>query len=168
MSTPKITDMFGIDFPLFAFTHCRDVVVAVSKAGGMGVFGALHYTPEQLKEELAWIEQHIDGLPYAVDLVMPAKFVRSEGGEEFDGDKLRDLIPEEHPRFANEICDQYGVSKLPEGLELRDTSALAWSEKVLAITERESSQACWRMITLFMFLMILSIRNFQKRCNISI
>lgn len=130
MSTPKITDMFTIDFPLFAFTHCRDVVVAVSKAGGMGVFGALHYTPEQLKEELAWIEQHIDGLPYAVDLVMPAKFVRGEGGEEFDGDKLRDLIPEEHPHFANKICDQHGVSKLPEGLELRDTSALAWSEKV--------------------------------------
>ena len=130
MSTPKITDMFNIDFPLLAFTHCRDVVVAVSKAGGMGVFGALHYTPEQLKEELTWIEQHIDGLPYAVDLVMPAKFVRSEGGEEFDGDKLRDLIPEEYPRFANEICDQYGVSKLPEGLELRDTSALAWSEKI--------------------------------------
>ncbi len=44
--------MFNIDFPLLAFTHCRDVVVAVSKAGGMGVFGALHYTPEQLKEEL--------------------------------------------------------------------------------------------------------------------
>jgi NAD(P)H-dependent flavin oxidoreductase YrpB (nitropropane dioxygenase family) len=130
MSTPKITDMFNIDFPLLAFTHCRDVVVAVSKAGGMGVFGALHYTPEQLKEELTWIEQHIDGRPYAVDLVMPAKFVRSEGGEEFDGGKLRDLIPEEYPLFANELCDQYGVSKLPEGLELRDTSALAWSEKV--------------------------------------
>lgn len=130
MNTPKITDMFNIDFPLFAFTHCRDVVVEVSKAGGLGVFGALHYTPEQLKEELSWIEEHIGGHPYAIDLVMPAKFVRNEGGEEFDGDKLRELIPEEYPRFANEICDQHGVSPLPEGLELRDTTSLAWSEKV--------------------------------------
>ena len=35
MNTP-ICEMFGIEFPLIAFTHCRDVVVAVSKAGGMG------------------------------------------------------------------------------------------------------------------------------------
>ena len=46
----KPKEMFGIEFPLFAFSHCRDVVVAVSKAGGIGVFGALHYTPEQLRE----------------------------------------------------------------------------------------------------------------------
>jgi len=130
VSTPKITDMFGIDFPLFAFTHCRDVVVAVSKAGGMGVFGALHYTPEQLKEELTWIEEHIDGLPYAIDLVMPAKFVRAEGGEEFDGSKLWELIPEGHQQFAKEICDRHGVPELPEDVELRDTSSLAWSERV--------------------------------------
>ena len=32
-----ITDMLGIDVPIFAFSHCRDVVAAVSKAGGLGV-----------------------------------------------------------------------------------------------------------------------------------
>lgn len=130
MTTPKLTEMFGIDFPLFAFSHCRDVVVAVSKAGGMGVFGALHFTPEQLEEELAWIEANIDGKPYAVDLVMPAKFVRDEGGEEFDGSKLWELIPDEHRAFGNQVCDDHGVPPLPEGIELRDTSSLAWSEKV--------------------------------------
>ena len=36
MRTP-ICDDLGIEFPIFAFTHCRDVVVAVSKAGGFGV-----------------------------------------------------------------------------------------------------------------------------------
>ncbi len=39
--TAKITDLFGIEFPLLAFSHCRDVVTAVSNAGGLGVFGAL-------------------------------------------------------------------------------------------------------------------------------
>jgi len=130
MSTPTITDMFNIDFPLLAFSHCRDVVVAVSKAGGMGVFGAMYFTPEQLREELAWIDEHIDGHPYGIDLVMPAKFVRDEGGEEFDADKLWDLIPEEYPRFAAEICDRHGVPELSDDEELRDTSSLAWSERV--------------------------------------
>ena len=32
MRTP-ICDELGIELPIFAFTHCRDVVVAVSKAG---------------------------------------------------------------------------------------------------------------------------------------
>lgn len=130
MSTPRITDIFDVDFPLFAFSHCRDVVVAVSKAGGMGVFGAVHFTPEQLKEELTWIDEHIDGHPFGIDLVMPEKFVRKEGGEEFDPDKLWDLIPDEYPRFAEEICDRHGVSELSDVAEVRDTASLAWSERV--------------------------------------
>ena len=42
----------GVEAPIFAFTHCRDVVVEVSKAGGIGVLGAVGFTAEQLKEEL--------------------------------------------------------------------------------------------------------------------
>lgn len=130
MSNNEFAESLGIEFPLFAFSHCRDVVVAVSKAGGIGIFGALHYTPEQLREELQWIEDHIDGMPYGVDLVMPEKFVREAGGEEFDPAELWKLIPEEHVQFAHSLCDQYGVPPLPEGIEVRDTSTLAWSEQV--------------------------------------
>ena len=42
----------GVELPIFAFTHCRDVVVAVSKAGGIGVLGAVGFSPEQLKEAM--------------------------------------------------------------------------------------------------------------------
>ena len=59
MNTP-ICEMFGIEFPLIAFTHCRDVVVAVSKAGGMGVFGAVAHPPDRLEEELCWIDESPD------------------------------------------------------------------------------------------------------------
>ena len=52
MRTP-LCDELGIEFPIFAFTHCRDVVAAVSKAGGFGVLGAVGFTPEQLEVELA-------------------------------------------------------------------------------------------------------------------
>ena len=57
-----ICDKIGIDVPIFAFSHCRDVVVAVSKAGGIGVLGAGTYTPEKLREELDWIDAHIKDL----------------------------------------------------------------------------------------------------------
>lgn len=63
--------MFGIDLPIFAFSHCRDVVVEVSKAGGFGVFGASGLSKEVLEQELKWIDDHIDGKPYGVDLLMP-------------------------------------------------------------------------------------------------
>ena len=65
----RVSDMFGIDLPIFAFSHCRDVVAAVSRAGGMGVLGALYFTPDELEIELKWIEEHVDGKPYGVDLV---------------------------------------------------------------------------------------------------
>ena len=130
--TPAIASTFGIDFPLFAFSHCRDVVVAVSKAGGLGVFGALHYTPDQLREELRWIEDHLDGRPYGVDLVIPERYVRAdaEGRQEFGAADLWQMIPEGHVRFANDLCDRFGVPPLAGGATLRDTAELAWSEQV--------------------------------------
>ena len=105
-------------------------MVAVSKAGGLGVFGAVHYTTEELRTELDWIERNIDGHPYGIDLVMPATFVRDEEGEEFDPQELWKHVPEEHVKFANELCDKHGIPALPEGAELRDTSQLAWSQRV--------------------------------------
>src|SRR5258708_12648037 len=79
MRTP-LCDMFGIEYPIFAFTHCRDVVAAVSKAGGLGVLGAVGFSPEQLEIELDWIDAQVDGKPYGVDPVMPPKSVDVEGG----------------------------------------------------------------------------------------
>ena len=54
--------MLGIEFPLVAFTHCRDVVVEVSKAGGMGVLGAAGMSPDKLERELTWIDEQIDSI----------------------------------------------------------------------------------------------------------
>src|SRR5439155_229429 len=66
----RLCDTFGIEFPIFAFSHCRDVVAAVSKAGGLGVLGALAFpSPEALEVELRWIDEHVGGKPYGVDKV---------------------------------------------------------------------------------------------------
>ena len=97
----KICEMLGIEFPLLAFSHCRDVVAAVSKAGGMGVFGAVNLPPDRLKEELDWIDSNVDGMPYGIDLIVPNKF---EGkGEKITTEQLVKAIPQGHRDFTKEI-----------------------------------------------------------------
>ncbi len=106
----SICKKFDIEFPLFAFTHCRDVVVAVSKAGGMGILGAVSMPADQLEEELAWIDEHIDGKPYGVDLIVPNKF---EGkGESFTGEQVKAALPQAHRDFANELLESRGIEPI--------------------------------------------------------
>jgi NAD(P)H-dependent flavin oxidoreductase YrpB (nitropropane dioxygenase family) len=103
----------GCEFPLFAFSHCRDVVVAVSKAGGFGVLGATRFTPEQLEEELAWIDAHIDGAPYGVDVLVP-EIVDPRVTEFQDNEQRAAAISEQHRKFTSELLGQYGVDVSPQ------------------------------------------------------
>ncbi|OWR01499.1 NAD(P)H-dependent flavin oxidoreductase [Sphingopyxis witflariensis] len=103
MQSP-ICAMLGIEFPLLAFSHCRDVVVAVSKAGGMGVFGAASLPAERLEEELAWIDEHIGGRPYGVDLIVPNSFA-GKG----DGPAGPAQVPDAHRKFTAGLLEQHGV-----------------------------------------------------------
>jgi NAD(P)H-dependent flavin oxidoreductase YrpB (nitropropane dioxygenase family) len=115
MRTP-VTDMFGIDVPILAFSHCRDVVAAVTKAGGMGVLGAAAHSPDQLEIDLDWIEAEIGDRPYGVDLIVPARYEGSdEGGLSIEA--VRGLIPPEHVAFVADILRRYEVPELPD----RDT-----------------------------------------------
>ncbi|HEV7525463.1 MAG TPA: nitronate monooxygenase, partial [Acidimicrobiia bacterium] len=93
MRTP-IAEKLDIEFPIFAFSHCRDVIAAVSRAGGFGVLGALAFTPEELEIELNWIDEHVDGKPYGVDIVMPMKYMGKGGGDEADFSNLDAMIPQ--------------------------------------------------------------------------
>ncbi|WP_084962042.1 NAD(P)H-dependent flavin oxidoreductase [Thermoactinospora rubra] len=111
----RVTDMLGIEFPIFAFSHCRDVVAAVSRAGGMGVLGALYFTPEELEVELKWIDEHVDGRPYGVDVVMPASYAGAEFGAEDLVGRLQAMIPEGHRRFVEDLLERHGVPPLSGG-----------------------------------------------------
>lgn len=123
----RICEQLGIEFPIFAFTHCRDVVAAVSQAGGLGVLGALAFSPEQLEVELSWIDEHIGGKPYGVDIVIPADYVgRARGGLEV-GD-LEKMIPAEHREFNARLLEQYHVPPLP-GEMPAVSGLLGWSDK---------------------------------------
>lgn len=101
--------MTGCEFPLFAFSHCRDVVVAVSKAGGFGVLGATRFTPEQLEVELAWIDEHIDGAPYGVDVLVP-ETIDPRVADLADNRSRSAAIAPEYRDFAAGILAQYGVT----------------------------------------------------------
>jgi len=107
----SLCDELGIEFPIFAFTHCRDVVVAVSKAGGYGVLGAVGYTPEQLEIELNWIDERIGDHPYGVDIVIPNKYegMDSDLDPETLTKMLRDMVPQQHLDFAKKILADHGV-----------------------------------------------------------
>ena len=96
----KATDLLGIEFPIFAFSHCRDVVAAVTNAGGCGVLGAVAHTPEQLDIDLDWIEDEVDGKPYGVDLLVPQKYVGRRRGRARPRRRCGALIPDEHRRSS--------------------------------------------------------------------
>src|ERR1700730_4541090 len=104
----QVCKMFGIDFPLFAFTHCRAVVAAVSRAGGFGVLGATAFTPDQLETELKWIDEHIDGKPYGIDVLIPENLsIKSE--KDITRGKLSERIPQMHKDFVRDLLAKHGI-----------------------------------------------------------
>jgi len=117
----ELCKRLGIEFPIFAFTHCRDVVAAVSNAGGIGVLGAVGFTPAELEIELKWIDDHVGDRPYGVDIIIPNKY---EGQDERDPEKLRALISARIPLgyrdFARKVLAEAGVPELPPGTIVED------------------------------------------------
>jgi NAD(P)H-dependent flavin oxidoreductase YrpB (nitropropane dioxygenase family) len=128
MRTP-LCDTFGIEYPIFAFSHCRDVVAAVSKAGGLGVLGAVGFSPEQLEIELDWIDEHVDGKPYGADTVMPQKAVDVHGVDETDMlAQIRSMIDANHWAYVDELMERFELPKLPEGEPPH--GVLGWTDDV--------------------------------------
>jgi NAD(P)H-dependent flavin oxidoreductase YrpB (nitropropane dioxygenase family) len=99
----ELASRLGIEYPIFAFTHCRDVAAAVTNAGGVGVLGTTRQSLEELEYDLEWLEQHTSGRPYAVDLLFPAKTV---GDDEVE---MAQLLPQEHKLFVQQLMDRYGI-----------------------------------------------------------
>jgi NAD(P)H-dependent flavin oxidoreductase YrpB (nitropropane dioxygenase family) len=125
----QICDDLGIEFPIFAFAHCRDVVVAVSKAGGFGVLGAVGFTPEQLEVELQWIDENIGDRPYGVDIVIPNKYEGMDAdmsGEDL-AEMLRKMVPQEHLDFGRKVLADHGVP-VDDSTDDDTLQLLGWTE----------------------------------------
>jgi NAD(P)H-dependent flavin oxidoreductase YrpB (nitropropane dioxygenase family) len=107
MKSP-ICEMLGIEFPLLAFSHCRDVVAAVSRAGGFGVLGATIHTPETIEQELKWIDDHVDGKPYGVDVLIPEN-ISTAGEKDVTWNSLEARVPPEHRDFTRKLLKTYDI-----------------------------------------------------------
>ena len=134
----KICEMLGCEFPLFAFSHCRDVIAEVSKAGGFGVLGAVGHTPESLEIELNWIDEQVGDRPYGVDLIVPTSIADKEGS--LTPQDLLDRVPEQHRRHVENILAEHGIDTaglwdagIPEGYgdNMRESGASAQLEVAL-------------------------------------
>ena len=103
----RLCDELGIEFPLFAFSHCRDVVAAVSNAGGFGVLGAAGHSPKTLDIELRWIDDHVNGKPYGVDLLVPTSMADKE--QALTAAELEDRIPAQHKEYIANLLAQHDI-----------------------------------------------------------
>jgi NAD(P)H-dependent flavin oxidoreductase YrpB (nitropropane dioxygenase family) len=103
-----LCEMLGIEFPLVAFSHCRNVVAAVSRAGGFGVLGATAFTPDELERELKWIDENIAGKPYGVDVLIPENMA-AKSEKNLTTGSLAERIPQQHRDFVRELLTRYEV-----------------------------------------------------------
>jgi NAD(P)H-dependent flavin oxidoreductase YrpB (nitropropane dioxygenase family) len=103
-----LCEMLGIEFPLVAFSHCRNVVAAVSRAGGFGVLGATAFTPDELERELKWIDENIGGKPYGVDVLIPENMA-AKSEKNLTTGSLAERIPQQHRDFVRELLIRYEV-----------------------------------------------------------
>lgn len=131
--TSKLCTQLGIEFPLFAFSHCRDVVAAVSKAGGFGVLGATAFNPEQLAIELDWIDAHVDGKPYGVDVLIPENMA-AKAEKDLTAKKLSDRIPQQHRDFVDGLLREHGVEPAESSYRTRsDAPPPFWPEEAMEL-----------------------------------
>lgn len=107
MSSPlqtRLCEKLEIEYPVVAFTHCKDVAVEVINAGGFAVLGEALHTPNQIAMDIKWIRDRVSGKPFGIDLVLP-----STVPEEKTVDELLAMIPPEHRKFEQEIKRKYNV-----------------------------------------------------------
>ncbi|SEE93245.1 NAD(P)H-dependent flavin oxidoreductase YrpB, nitropropane dioxygenase family [Streptomyces sp. 3213] len=126
----ELSKKLGIEHAIFGFTPFPAVAAAISRAGGFGVLGAVRYTaPDDLKRDLDWLEAHVEGMPYGLDVVMPAKKVEAPKNQILTEAEVEAMIPEGHRRFVTETLAKYGVPELAEG-EASGWRITGWLEQV--------------------------------------
>ena len=101
-------DLVGCEFPLFAFSHCRDVVAAVTNAGGFGVLGGVSHTPETLDIELSWIDEQVKGKPYGLDLIVPTSMESKE--QSMTAEEIEARIPPEHKEYVRNLLARFDIA----------------------------------------------------------
>lgn len=122
-----LTDMLGLDFPLVAFSHCRDVVATVTNSGGFGMLGAVRFTPDQLDEELSWLDRETHGRPYGVDVLIPTRLAGRDEG--LSAAETAARVPAEHVEFARDLLLRHGIIRSGDDFQLRPAAAVQYEDQ---------------------------------------
>ncbi|MBP9714206.1 MAG: nitronate monooxygenase [Sterolibacterium sp.] len=115
----QLCEKLGIEYPVVAFTHCKDVAVAVINAGGFAVLGEAMHTPDQIAADIKWIRERIGGKAFGIDLVLPASVP-----EEKTVEQLLAMIPQSHRDFEQHIKQKYNVPDPKEAPDLHQWGGL--------------------------------------------
>ncbi|MEU8484550.1 nitronate monooxygenase family protein [Streptomyces sp. NPDC048641] len=126
----ELSKKLGIEHAIFGFTPFPAVAAAISRAGGFGVLGAVRYTaPDDLARDLDWMQEHVDGAPYGLDVVMPAKKAEGPNHQKLTEADVEAMIPEGHRQFVRDTLAKHGVPELAEG-EASGWRITGWMEQV--------------------------------------
>jgi NAD(P)H-dependent flavin oxidoreductase YrpB (nitropropane dioxygenase family) len=131
----ELAKQLGIELPIFAFSHCRDVVAAVTKAGGLGVLGAAWMTPDELEMSIDWISSQVGGKPFGVDLVFPG--TQGDDTKEKSPEEYLKMIPQPHVNFVRKMLDDAGIADLSP--EYYQSFMVEYAQK-MAMTHKKSRE----------------------------
>ncbi|QPF81785.1 nitronate monooxygenase [Bradyrhizobium genosp. L] len=108
----RVTEMFGVEVPIFGFTHKPEVAIEVTNAGGMGALAASYYQPDELERILTDMDRKTAGRPYCIDVL----FANKVGEVVPLSDRLK-ALPKEHIAFVDRLLDDAGIPPLPPEVE---------------------------------------------------
>ena len=120
----RVSDMLGVEYPIFAFAHHEEVIVEAAKAGAIGVYGGTRKTPSEIRDTLKTIRGRIGDRPFGIDLVIPKGMPATNNREEIEAQ-----LPVEHRAFVDHLFQKYGVGK---PLRAGSRSRFVRSEEVAA------------------------------------
>ncbi|WP_156724866.1 NAD(P)H-dependent flavin oxidoreductase [Streptomyces apocyni] len=126
----ELSKQLGVEHAIFGFTPFPAVAAAITRAGGFGVLGAVRYTaPDDLKRDLDWMQDHTEGKPYGLDVVMPAKKVEAPGSQTLTEADVEAMIPPAHREFVRDTLAKHAVPELADG-EASGWRITGWMEQV--------------------------------------
>jgi NAD(P)H-dependent flavin oxidoreductase YrpB (nitropropane dioxygenase family) len=80
----------------------------VSRAGGFGVLGATTHSPDSIEQELKWIDDHVHGKPYGLDVLIPEN-ISTSGEKDVSWKSLESRVSPEHRAFTRDLLKKNGV-----------------------------------------------------------
>jgi NAD(P)H-dependent flavin oxidoreductase YrpB (nitropropane dioxygenase family) len=72
------------------------------------VLGATAHTPETLERELTWIDDHVDGKPYGIDVLIPEN-ISTSGEKDVTWKSLEARVPQAHRNYTRDLLKRYDI-----------------------------------------------------------